>query len=562
MKRFEFLDLLQRRVNSILFRLSLLCYALIIILTNKNIFEKWVYYVVLPLYILVYIKFIRLSFVRLLNDFAFILIVLWGKSPYDIYNYTFLFLPIINAINFSGKKKSLLLYFLTVFEFFLLHSFSTSDSEIKNLKAIKVLFPVFFLGIINWYTHLRMKIKVFREELIEVVDTFYLNKEHIKKPHKIYKKFIDVIHSNINHVLIKEMYCFCINKASAEKIIIVNGTSFVWNYKFKEDDFINRLRKYRTLTDETVIIDENNINKNLIIYTIVDNNEYFYLFSLNKKIPFYYSLIGFFRTIEPSLSKMSKILLSEKKLQEIKDEEIEKLSQKTQYVNRANNMMHYIRNRLSPFSNLSMMLDNQSKIPAEKIEAFQKLLIEQNERSKIELRNITKRADDMLEKSKNPFFYKTLSDVSIEKTFTILRRNFLSYFPDEEIEVGVKLSSQKRTVKLNEEGFEIFITDWLNNIKKYKNKIIRCIFIEENNNLCISFFNDHNQTKEQIANLLQDLKSDDRNEIIKRTTYGLFIIKSTLDDMDIKYSISHQNGIIEFKIELKINKDESSDIRK
>lgn len=562
MRRFEILDLLQRRVNSILFRLSLLCYAFVIILTNENIFDNLVYYIVLPLYIFIYIKFIRFSLVRLLNDFGFILIVLWGKSPYDIYNFTFLLLPIINAINFSGKKKSLLLYFLTVLEFFILHSFSSGDSEIKNLQALKVLLPIFFLGVINWYTHLRMKIKAFREELIEVVDTFYLNKEHIKKPHKIYGKFTEVIHSHINQVLIKEMYCFCINKASAEKIIIVNGTSFVWNYEFQENDFIKRLRIFKTLINEPVIIDGNHIEKNLIIYTNFDNNEYFYLFALNKNIPFYYSLIGFFRTIEPSLSKMSKILLSEKKLQEIKNEEIEKLSQKTQYVNRANNMMHYIRNRLSSFSNLSRMLDNQSTVPDHKLEAFKKLLIDQNERSKIELKNITKRADDMLEKSKNPFFYKTLSDISIEKTFTTLRRNFLSYFPDEEIEVDVKLSTQKRTVKLNEEGFEIFITDWLNNIKKYKNKNIRCTFIEENDNLCISFFNDHNQPKDEIAQLLQDLKSNDRNEIIKRTTYGLFIIKSTLDDMDIKYDITHEGGIIEFKIELKINKDESSDIRK
>lgn len=562
MKRFEILDLLQRRVNSILFRLSLIFYAVIIILTNENIFDNLVYYIVLPLYIIIYIKFIRLSFVRLFNDFAFILIVLWGKSPYDIYNFTFLFLPIINAINFSGKKKSLLLYFLTVLEFFLLHSFSPVDSEIKNLKALKVLLPIFFLGVINWYTHLRMKIKTFREELIEVVDTFYLNKEHIKKPHKIYVKFIEVIHSNINQILIKEMYCFCVNKVSIEKIAIVNGTSFVWTYDFQENDFIKKLRSSKTLINEPVVINKNSIDRNLIIYTSLDGNEYFYLFTLSKDIPIYYRLIGFFRTIEPPLSKMSKILLSEKKLQEIKNEEIEKLSQKTQYVNRANNMMHYIRNRLSSFSNLSTMLDNQSKIPDDKLDAFKKLLMDQNDRSKIELKNITKRADDMLEKSKNPFFYKTLSDVSIEKTFSTLRRNFLSYFPDEEIEVNVKLSSHKRTVKLNEEGFEIFITDWLNNIKKYKNKIIRCIFIEENDNLCISFFNDHNQSKEEIAQLLQDLKSNDRNEIIKRTTYGLFIIKSTLDDMDIKYDITHQGGIIEFKIELKINKDESSDIRK
>lgn len=555
----SFIDLLQKKINSILFRVTLISYAVMLLSTNENIFSSWIYIISVLSYVFLYVQFIKYSVVRLLNDFLFILIILLGKSPSDIFNFIFLILPIINSINFSGKKKSILLYIFTIIEFIIIYYFFTNYA-IAFSQVIKVSLLIIFLGIINWYTHLRLKVKMFREELFEVVDRFYLDKEHIRKPHKIYRKFIDVIHQNINENLIQGLYCFTINKNSLGKVTVINGTSFVWNYQFLDEGFVKKIRKHKTLFNETIIIDEVEIKKNLIIYINFDDNEYLFLFSLEKEIPFYYKLIGFFRTIEPPLSKMSQILLSERKLFEIKHEEIEKLSEKSLYVNRANNMMHFIRNRLSPFSNLSKMLDNLSTVPDDKIDNFKKLIHDQNTRSKIELKNITDRADDMLEKSKNPFFYKTLKEISIERLFTILRKSFMVFFPDNEIETDIKLQLKRRSVKLNEEGFEIFISDWLNNMKKYKNNIIKCNFTAIDNKLYISFFNDHNQSREDIERLLNDLKSNERNEIIKRTTHGLFLIKSILNDMDIIHDVLYNGGLIEFKIELNISEDGNSNI--
>lgn len=559
MGKYSFIDIIQRKVNSILFRIVLLFYATVIIATNDNIFSIWLYIPLFFVYFIVYLILIGFSYGRLANDSIFIVLVLLGKSPYDIYNFIFIILPIINSINFSGKKKSILLYVFTLIEFVIVY-YSYSHSIIDFNRILKLFLLIVFLGIINWYSHLRAKVKIFREELFEVVDRFYLDKEQIKKPYKIYKKFIEVIHQNIKHDLIQDLYCFNIRAAASERVIIINGTSFVWTYQFTQKDFLTRLREKKTLFNEPVTIDDTQIKKNLLIYINIDSNEYAFLFSLKKDIPIYYQLIGFFRTIEPPLSKMAQILLSERKIFEIKQEEIEKLSEKSQYVNRANNMMHFIRNRLSPFANLSKMLGNLSSIPDDKVEDFKKLLFEQNTRSQIELKNIIFRADDMLEKSKNPFFYKTLKEVSIEKTFTILKRSFSFYFPDEEIIVDIKPQSIRRNVKLNEEGFEIFISDWLNNVKKYKKSIIKCNFTATEDKLFISFFNDHFLPKEEIDQLLNDLKSNDRNEIIKRTTHGVFIIKSILDDMNISYDVLYDNALIEFKIELNISENGNSNI--
>jgi hypothetical protein len=50
--------------------------------------------------------------------------------------------------------------------------------------------------------------------------------------------------------------------------------------------------------------------------------------------------------------------------------------------------------------------------------------------------------------------------------------------------------------------------------------------------------------------------SDDRNEIMKRTTHGLFHIKSSLEEMAIDYNVRRtgdDNDLLLFRINLKIS---------
>lgn len=253
--------------------------------------------------------------------------------------------------------------------------------------------------------------------------------------------------------------------------------------------------------------------------------------------------------------------MSEKKLQELKNEEITKLSQRSQYVNRANKTMHFMRNRLGPFSNLLKMLDNFEKVPREKIDSFKNLLLKERDRAKTELINITSRANEMLEKTSNPFVYNSLEQISVERVFTILKRNFNSFFPENEIQLlYVETSEAKRLVSINEEGFELFLSDWLNNMLKYKVSHVACKFSIERDLLLILFSNDHSKSQIEINQLISDLTSNHRNEIMKRTTHGLYTIKSTLEDMDVSFdvhSISEQN-ILVFTIKFKILNNEDS----
>jgi hypothetical protein len=563
MKFTELLDLVQRRINSVLFRLILCIYSILIIISNQNWTETWVYWVIIVVYLIIYIALLKRPVFRLTNDFVFICFILFGKDPNHPVNFIFLMLPIINSINFSGDKKSVLLYIYTLgFYATLLCYYKDSRHELYNKSNIYFLVPIGILWIINSYTTLRVKVRNFRELLNDVVDGFYLKKEFIRRPYKIYDEIISAIHKSLNDDLIESLYCFVPSEQNEAKIYVINGSAFLWKFEFTKQDLISRLREKKQIINEPLSIEGINKPHNLILYTQVEDQEYFFVFVTKTNIPAYHIIIGFFRTLEPAFTKIAKVLLSEKKLNEIRNEELQRLAESSQYVNRANKTMHFVRNRLNPLSNLLKMLDNLNNVPGEKQKAFDVLLENEMARTKIDLRGIVERANDMLEKGSNPFVFTTLKPLSIQRIFTIQKRIFGSYFPDREIDIGVTADGIKRYAYLNEEGLELFFSDWLNNMNKYKRSFVYCGFRLVGEDLVLSFRNDHVLSVDELKKLIDDLTSNDRNEIMRRTTHGLLTIKSTLEEMKVPFKVCalNENKEIELSITLKTFENENSSI--
>lgn len=553
MKGHELVDYIQRKINSILFRMVMVVYSFLILFLQTNLFPILVYIVATLLYLFLFVKFDKKDKLRLLNDFLFINFVLFGKDPNQILVFTLIILPIINSINFSGTKKSIALYIYTTATYITLICYNKNKADAEFiLDNLLPLASIVFLWIINGYTELRLKIRIFREELSATVDSFYLKKEEIKRPHKIYEQLIKVIHKNTDKIKIDDIICFTINSNKTENLVIANGSSFIWSFSIIDENIIEEIRAKKSVHNVKLTLDEQEKHKNLLIYSKVENQEYIYAIITESTLPSYYLLIGFFnRTLEPAFKKISNILLSEKRLQDFRNEEINRLSERSQYVNRANKTMHYIRNRLGPFSNLIKMLEKFDNVTEEIKSTLKELIIKEIETAKNELNNITERANNMLEKSNNPFVYTKLDDISVERVFTILKENVYSFFPSVEIVVSVDPKEEKKFVNLNEEGFEMFLSDWLNNMQKYKREFVECQFIVSETTLEIIFRNDHKLSKQELDKLINDLMSDDRNEIMRRTTHGLYTIKLTLEDMNIPYyALAAENDT---KLVLKLN---------
>jgi hypothetical protein len=157
----------------------------------------------------------------------------------------------------------------------------------------------------------------------------------------------------------------------------------------------------------------------------------------------------------------------------------------------------------------------------------------------------------MLEKSSNPFVYSSLNKIKVERIYIILKNNLNHFIPTCKLKVVGDFQNKKPYGILNEEGFELFLSDWLNNMAKYKITYIECGFSLLKDMLIITFINDHAQSSQTIKKMISDFESDERNEIMKRTTHGLFIIKSTLEDMKIPFKVKEiDNNKIELSIEI------------
>jgi len=564
MKIFELIDFIQRKINSFLFRFLLLGYSIVILLSHYNILPFYTYIIGILIYFSIYIILLRFHTLRLFNDFIFIAFLILGKNPNEAIIFLFILLPVINSINFSGTKKSALLYLVTTITYIGLLCFYSKKIEVTLvIQSILPLCSLLFLWFIEFYTTLRIKIRDFREKLNEVVDSFYTNKALLNKPHKIYSKLILLINSIIRKDLISNLFCFAIFPETYEKIVFINGSKFIWQYDFPNSKFLKELREKRYQIDINLTIENIHIPYNLVLYIKYEDVEFLFVFTTKRTIPFYYVIIGFFRTLVPSLSKISKIILSENHLQEIKNAELLKLSIRSQYVTRATKAMHFIRNRLGPLNNLMKMLDNKGIVEKDKIESFELLLTSERERARFELKNIVERADYLLEKSNNPFNYTQTEKISLEKLFTLVKRNVNVFFPKTEIKIDRGNNYEKAYVAINDEGFELFLSDWLNNMKKYSARSIEIDFFVSSDKVKIIFWNDIAEDNTTINKLISDLMSNDRGEIMKRTTHGLYQIKTSLDEMNVNYEIEKVTKdfvFIKFTIELNFITDENSNI--
>jgi|GEM_PF-1459829 len=569
MNLFAIIDQVQRNLNSVGFRCIIVIYSIFVITLYDNLFSQYIYWVTIPLYLTIYFFLSRRHILRLLNDFLFIVVVIFGKNPNEPFLFVYLILPIINSINFSGAKRSWLLYFITIITYYLLLSlyYGKLDTQIFTQNYLPII-SILLLILIESYTATRVKFRDFTEQLNAVVDSFYTKKKYHNKPHRLYPELIELINTEIEKDLVENIYCFTTSLSANNKLVIVNSSNFIWSFKLDEKKLLDNLEKQDYLLNIDLEIDNKNFHYNCVLKTKIEGTTYFYIVTAKRPIPFYYQLIGVMKVLKPVFSKISTVLVSEKYLQEMNINKFEELREQREYVVRANKTMHFIRNRLGPIKNLIEMLEkyqsfNESDINKKALEAT---IFEEISRAKNDYKNIIERADYLLEKSHNPFNFTTTKTTNIKKLFSLFAEQVGRFFPDANIsrEVIADEFNSEYHIKINKDGFHLLLSDWLCNMHKYCKSSVRFFFTVQDNIVKVEFWNDYKNSKDDINALITNMTSPNRNEIMKRETYGLSQIKSCLEDMNIKYQISviSEDSIKFLRFELFFNliKDEDSNI--
>lgn len=121
------------------------------------------------------------SMMRLIIDFSYINLVVFNREINHPLTFLFILLPLINAINFSGKNNhsSLLMILVT-------------GTLLINMHPLEkwILYPIFTLWgiyILAWIKYRELSVV---KNITTHIDTYFINKEQIEKPHKIYNNII------------------------------------------------------------------------------------------------------------------------------------------------------------------------------------------------------------------------------------------------------------------------------------------------------------------------------------------------------------------------------------
>lgn len=520
-----FINYIQKRFNSILFRLTCIIYAVIIVNISTNSFPQWVYYVGIIIYIITYFNLRKYSHCRLLADFGFIIFTLYGKDININFCYIFTLLPIINSINYSGKSKSFILLYLGT---------CISIAILKGTINIHDFIAPIILLFIDIYSWKKRKTNDILYELTEHVDAFFTQSNVIQKPHQIYESIILEINTFFKGSYINSIYCYVLKEDNM--LWLINSSEFIWDRTLKlEIEQIDLLCQNKQLN----IIDKD--NQRLFYLIEVDAVKYVFVCNTNKNLPLYYQIIGVDYIFIAVFSKIANLLNYEYRVFEYKNKTFDDMREKQSYVNVAVKIMHYIRNKLTPLTNIVEYYSNEEKISSEVKAKMANKIRREIKQSNKDLHEIVETANYMLEKSNNPFDALEIREISIKKLFVILSEI------DERLLSGIVTINKnivdvedKFVVRTSLTETKILFADWINNMRKYKKDKFKICFSIEGEYIRIDFYNDYTISHNECEMLIKDINNNQKDAVLQRKTHGIYQIKSIAQSLDLELKASKE----------------------
>lgn len=543
------------KVLSIIFRLTLISFAIIIVLSKQNLFSwGWYIFAIIP-YLAVYmISLFRegvFSKIRLLNDFLFITFIAFQKDI-DLVVIIFLTLPVINSPNYSGEKKSLLLYFFYLISLFVVNDFIWSWSFLTI---------TFFLLIINGISRLRQQFFTNISKLNDQIDCYLEQDLDVNKSYKIYDGLIKSLNS-IDLMIgfspeVSQIVCFRIING---RLVLENSSDFIWSHTIDRNLVRNVRRKSSERTSENVAMKLNGDQKdnNFVIYNKSKSQEYVYIFISEKPFTNKLGVLYLRKILNSVTNRISRVIAAEIDIKTNKKVMLDDFRKKYFQIQNSEKAMHFIRNRFNTLDNfIEMSKDNLAgNMDSEDLKLYQ-IELDRLERNFIVL---MERVKSILDKTDKPFSAANLEKKSVNYIFNLVREIWSDYFPDFNVIVKVDFKkTEKQIIKINTDGFYILISDWISNLKKYSKSDERVIFDESEDAFIIIFENKFlPESKIEIESLKNDFNSTERDKILKRTSHGVLIMKSILEEMNVLGTIEVEECVLKLKLIIKKQVDENS----
>ena len=519
-------------LRSFLFRIILLMFSYWIVDHNENIFPKWEYYVFMVIYYTIYcfLKYKQKDILRLAWDFVLINVVIWGKELHDPMTFMLVIVPMINAINYTGKRSHLYLLSLLTLGTLMLHLRSFESWIVIPIVALVIMYLTSVRTYRLWKTE---------KEITENVNGYFLDPLMLK-PHKIYKNIITELNNYFHFKEGQGIKLITTYVLKGKTLWLVSASDFLWTRtRHLENQQLQGLKK-----DKELRISDGNINTYLF-YIPIGEVEYVFTCDISNASYVTLNFYKFKDMMRLTFSKMSILLSTEYRISERREEKFNEIKDNVLYVNQAVKVMHFIRNKMTPLSNLIAYHKEIENMSDDILDKMKDRISKEANQAETDLSEILKFANYLLDKSKNPFLCTEIQEVSISKIYLIIseiaeRAMQLPVTIDE----NIKLCADKGLcIHTNLVESKIMFTDWITNMKKYSTGSENISMYIEDGKLTVHFENQCRIKDKDIDKLVRDMNSYAKDAVLegKEYGYGIYIIKSIARELDVEISATKQN---------------------
>ena len=543
-----------KKISSVLHRVILIGYSCYLFTHFGNNEFTYIQFIAICTYFIIFLILRRLdgwySWLRLLIDYLFINLVVHFSTAPILYELTLCILPIINSPNHSGKKKSpWLLYSLVAITIYKVNDYKFDSAIVIMMITLLV------TSVAESFRSLLINQT---EAINSDIEEYLATRFGKKKVYRLYQKLIERLNStNFFGFVVDNLVCF---KLKDDKLVLINGSDFVWDYKFIEENEGDSIGVIKSSVANFVSIEING-SEYAVSIAIKDSSTadstFIYVFNSNSspniKMIFKYFFV---KLIVPGLNKISKLNQFERNMINIKREQKETLRKKYYYITNAQKAFHFLRNRLSPIDNyLAMVEDYEGQ--DEKDEELEEIIKSERKKIASSIKQIEQKANFILKKKNNPFSVSDVSKVNIKNIFAEIRVVAEDLFTTKSFTTTSNLNLYdliNSSVLVNIEGINILITDWMSNMEKYGESSYGASIEESDEFYFIIFCNNFDEKElNNIKSVAKNFNSDRKAEIFKRSSHGLSIMKSLIEQMNIgaEISVDEQKLLVYFTIELK-----------
>ena len=515
-------------LQSIIYRFLLITFAWYLVAHTKGVVPIKYFYWGGPLYFFVYLflKHRNRSLLRLLVDFIFINIIVWGRNIDSPIPFLFVLLPIINAINFSGNRSHSIILMLVIGLTYFLHMKPFEYWIFLPLIALWGIYITSFLKRREW---------VLINDISHHIDEYFIRREEIQKPHLIYERIIKDLNkyffwTESSKKGISRIRSYALR---GHTLWLIRSSSFIWDRKIEEDPtFIDDLRNKRFMQKKR------EVGSQVFVYIKQGELEYVFICDIDTNLLFC-NFFSFSYILEKSFSRVALLHDYEYKITELRNRKVEEIKNGVLYVNKAINIMHYIRNRMTPLTNLVAFHKSQKDMTEGKREEMSNYLEGLVTQADRDLKEILSTANYLLEKRGNPFTEAELKELSTSKLYIILSE-IVEHILEGIVEIDTNLREEKNPnlfVNVNIIEMKIMFSDWVSNMKKYMKDFYSISMSICEKHLAITFQNDYDdKNKKLIEQLVRDINSASKDAVLqgKNYGYGIYIIKTIADGLNIQ----------------------------